>query len=60
MVDRFAQIIAEAGLNAVRSRAQGICQKIRSENRVGDAIKLIEACVAEVQSDAGFVILKRV
>lgn len=59
-VDRLAQAIAEAESKAIRERAQAVGQRIGGENGVTDAIKLIEAYIAVVSSNADSVIPKRV
>lgn len=41
-VEGLVRSIAEAGMNAFRERAQGIGQKVRGEDGVGNAAKLIE------------------
>ena len=50
--------IAEAESNIIYGRVQGIGQKIRSENGVEDAIKLIEMYAAEFRSTVNYGIQK--
>lgn len=59
-VKKIIQAIAEAESNALRERAQVVGQRIRSEDGVMVAIKLIESYVVEFQSNAASVVHQQI
>jgi len=57
-VDKLIRAIVEAEKNVIREHAQAVGQEIRSEDGVGNAIKLIEAYALEFKANADSAIRK--